>query len=510
MEKEKSNDNSRLVRNTAFLYARSFVTLAISLYTSRIVLSTLGVEDYGIYNVIGGFVTLFSLLSASLTNSISRFITFELGRGDIERLNRVFCTSINIQIALSLAIIVVAEIFGIWFIHSQMNIPVGRETATFWVFQCSLLSFVINLVSVPYNALIVAHEHMKAFAYIGLGESFAKLFAVYLLVLFSMDKLILYAILLTVIATILRAIYNIYCRRHFHDECNYHCIFDKGMFREIGSFAGWYLFGTSAFLFNTQGVNVIINIFFGVVLNAARGIATQVDAAVRTFVNNFTTAINPQIIKTYAEGNYEESFKLVFKGSKYSFYLMLIFLVPLVLEVDYVLNLWLVEVPPYASLFLRLALFVALADIPGAPLTTLALGTGNIKRYYFFVGGFGCLVFPVTWLLFKLEYQPEWYYIIYILDNILLVFVRLWLLKSMVQFPARKYVQEVLFVQTIVLISCFILPTCITLICQPSFMRLLVTCMVSVVSSLSIIYFIGMKDSERETALRMIRNKIKI
>ena len=337
---EKNNNRTRLIKNTAFLYLRTFLSLVISLYTSRVVLSTLGIEDYGIYNVVGGFVAMFALVSASLTNSISRFITFELGRGDKIRLNRIFCTSINIQIVLSAIIIILAELVGAWFIYTKMNIPEGREFAALWVFQCSLLSFIFGLISVPYNALIVAHEHMKAFAYIGLGESLLKLGAVYLLVLFAMDKLILYAILLTSIALFLRLVYSFYCRKHF-EECHYHFILDKSLFREIGSFAGWYLFGTSAYIFNTQGVNLIINIFFGVVLNAARGVATQVDSAVRMFVNNFTTALNPQIIKTYAEGNTTESFKLVFKGAKFSFYLMLFFLIPLVLEADYVLGLWL-------------------------------------------------------------------------------------------------------------------------------------------------------------------------
>lgn len=325
---EKNNNRTRLIKNTAFLYLRTFLSLVISLYTSRVILSTLGIEDYGIYNVVGGFVAMFALVSASLTNSISRFITFELGRGNKIRLNRIFCTSINIQIVLSAIIIILAELVGAWFIYTKMNIPEGREFAALWVFQCSLLSFILGLISVPYNALIVAHEHMKAFAYIGLGESLLKLGAVYLLVLFAMDKLILYAILLTSIALFLRLVYSFYCRKHF-EECHYHFILDKSLFREIGSFAGWYLFGTSAYIFNTQGVNLIINIFFGVVLNAARGVATQVDSAVRMFVNNFTTALNPQIIKTYAEGNTTESFKLVFKGAKFSFYLMLFFLIPL-------------------------------------------------------------------------------------------------------------------------------------------------------------------------------------
>lgn len=506
---EKNNNRTRLIKNTAFLYLRTFLSLVISLYTSRVVLSTLGIEDYGIYNVVGGFVAMFALVSASLTNSISRFITFELGRGDKIRLNRIFCTSINIQIVLSAIIIILAELVGAWFIYTKMNIPEGREFAALWVFQCSLLSFILGLISVPYNALIVAHEHMKAFAYIGLGESLLKLGAVYLLVLFAMDKLILYAILLTSIALFLRLVYSFYCRKHF-EECHYHFILDKSLFREIGSFAGWYLFGTSAYIFNTQGVNLIINIFFGVVLNAARGVATQVDSAVRMFVNNFTTALNPQIIKTYAEGNTTESFKLVFKGAKFSFYLMLFFLIPLVLEADYVLGLWLKEVPPYAPLFLRLALFVALADLPGAPLTTLALGTGNIKRYYLYVGGFGCLVFPFTWLLFKLGCNPEIYYIIYILDNILLIFVRLFLLKSMVKFPVWRYVNEVLGMVLIVLLVCFILPVSIVEVLPASFGRLILTCIVSFMSTIPTIYYIGMTHSERNTVCNMIKNKLKI
>ena len=409
-----SENNKRIAKNTLLLYFRTLFIMLVTLYTSRVVLNTLGVTDYGIYNVVGSVVMMFSVISSSLSSSISRFITYELGHGDFEKLKRIFSTSVNIQIGISGIILILAEIFGMWFLNEKMNIPAGRLGAANWVLQCSLLSFVINLISVPYNACIIAHERMSAFAYISILEAVLKLAVVYMLLVSPYDKLATYAVLLVVVALIIRMAYSLYCRRHF-EESRYRFVYDKPLIKEMTSFAGWSFFGNGAYMLNVQGVDMLINIFFGVTLNAARGVATQAQNAVMQFVNNFTVAVNPQITKSYASGEMEYMHKLVCRGARFSYFLLFLFVVPIVCEADYILRLWLKIVPENAPLFLRLALFGSLMMSLGNSLLTGIFATGNIKRYQLWVTIVGCLVFPLTWIAFKLGFPPATTYIIFII-----------------------------------------------------------------------------------------------
>lgn len=364
-----NDNNKRIAKNTMLLYVRMLFTMAVTLYTSRILLNELGVEDFGIYNVVGGIVTMFSLLSGSLSASISRFITFELGQENVAKLKTIFSTSVNIQIILSLIIIFIAEIIGVWFLNAKMNIPAERMEAANWVLQCSILTFAVNLISVPYNASIIAHEKMSAFAYISILEVTLKLLVCYCLYISLFDKLISYAVLLLTISIIIRFVYGVYCKRHF-DECRYHLILDKELFKRMANFAGWNFFGNGAYLLNTQGINILMNLFFGTTVNAARGIATQVESAVQAFVGNFTTALNPQITKNYAKGNKEYLFELICRGAKYSYFLMFFFVVPIVVETPYILKLWLKIVPDYAVVFTRLTLASSLLLVLGNTLVT--------------------------------------------------------------------------------------------------------------------------------------------
>lgn len=324
MSDQTLENNKRIAKNTLFLYLRMFLMMAISLFTSRIILSTLGVSDYGIYNVVGGVVAMFGLLSGSITNSITRFLTFELGKKDYFQLQKVFSTSLNVMMVLSFVIVVIGEVVGIWFLNYKMNIPEGRMDAANWAFQCSLMTFVMNLISIPYNSTIVAHEKMSAFAYISIFEVIMKLLIVYSLYVSPFDKLKSYVVLLLVLSFVIRLIYGFYCKRHF-EEATYHFINDKVLLKKMTSFAGWNFFGQGAYMMNNQGVNIVINLFFGVTVNAARGIATQVNNAVNQFVANFMMALNPQITKSYASGELDEMHKLVYRGSKFSYFLMLFF-----------------------------------------------------------------------------------------------------------------------------------------------------------------------------------------
>lgn len=316
---DTSANNKRIAKNTLLLYFRMLFMMAVSLYTSRVVLNALGVEDFGIYNVVGGVVAMFSMLSGSLSAAITRFITYELGKGNQENLKKIFSSSVTIQIGLAILIIVVAEAIGVWFLNMKMNIPDVRITAANWVFQFSILTFAVNLISVPYNASIIAHERMSAFAYISILEAIGKLAIVFLIVISPMDKLIFYAILMCAVALIVRLAYGVYCKRHF-EECTYHFIFDRDLLKHMFGFAGWNFIGATSAVLRDQGGNVVINLFCGPAANAARGIAFQVNNAISGFVTNFMTALNPQITKSYAAGDRKYMMTLIFQGARLSFY----------------------------------------------------------------------------------------------------------------------------------------------------------------------------------------------
>lgn len=492
-----AENTRRIAKNTLVLYVRTLFTMLVSLYTSRVILNTLGVSDFGIINVVGGVVGMFSVISGSLSSSISRFITFELGHGDFNKLRLIFSTSVNIQIGISLIIVILAECIGVWFINHKLNIPEGRLIAANWVFQCSLLSFVIGLISVPYNACIIAHERMSAFAYISILETILKLVIVYMLFISPYDKLISYSILFVIVAIIIRLIYGWYCHNHFA-ESHYKFVYDKSLIKEMSGFAGWSFFGNGAYMLNTQGVDMLINIFFGVTLNAAKGVASQVQNAVMQFVGNFTVALNPQITKSYASGDWEYMNKLVCRGARFSYFLLLIFTVPIVCEADYILHLWLKTVPEYAPIFLRLMLFGTLMTLLGGTMYTTILATGKIKKYQLAVTIVGCFVFPLTWLAFRMGLPPETTYYIYIVIYFLLVFVRLYIAKGLLKFPVQLYLFDVVFRVVIVSVVAFILPLIVIRYLEPSFLRLCVSCIIGLCSSLLTINILGLEKSERE------------
>ena len=300
------SSNKRIAKNTLLLYFRMVLIIIVGLYTSRVVLNTLGVSDYGIYNVVGGIVSMLAFLNSAMVAASQRFISFELGTDDSERLKKVFCTSVSIHIVLALIIFLIAETLGLWFVNTHLNIPAERMGAANWVYQCSILTLMLTVVSVPYNSCIVAHEHMKAFAYVSILEAVLKLLVVYLLLVGAVDKLVLYAILVAAVAFVIRIIYGIYCKRHF-EECTYRFVLDRKLFKEMFAFAGWSIIGNLGFSMKDQGSNIILNLFFGTAVNAARGIAMQVNGIISNFSNNFTMALNPQITKQYAAGGTKAS-----------------------------------------------------------------------------------------------------------------------------------------------------------------------------------------------------------
>lgn len=512
MSNQTSDNNKRIAKNTLLLYVRMLFTMAVSLFTSRVILNTLGVEDYGINNVVGGIVTMFSVLSGSLSSSISRFITFELGKGNIERLKTIFSTGVNIQLGMSVLIIIIAEAVGIWFLNTKMNIPTDRMVAANWVFQCAILTFVLNLLSVPYNAAIIAHEKMSAFAYISVVEVSLKLIIVYMLMISPFDRLETYAVLLLLVGAVIRFIYGYYCKRHF-EECTYHFVFDKPVLKEMTGFAGWNFLGNGAYMLNTQGVNILMNLYFGVAVNAARGIATQVDAALKQFVNNFTTAVNPQITKSYAQGDLDYMHKLVCRSAKFSAFLMMFFAVPIILETNTILTIWLKTVPDYAVIFLQWIIISSFMDtVLVNSLVTSMFATGKIKRYQIIVTTVGCLVFPLSWIAFKLGFEPQVGYILYFIIYTILLFVRLYLLKDMVKLPVMMYIREVLYKLAPIIVVGFAIPGILILTMDAGWLRLILVCLLSVLVTAASEYFIGLSNKEKNFVaekIKLVIGKIK-
>lgn len=502
------DNTKRIAKNTLFLYFRMFIMMLIGLFTSRIVLNVLGVKDYGTYNIVGGVVSMFSILTSSLSSAIGRFLTFELGTRDKEKLNKVFCTAVNVELILGLIVLVLTEGIGVWFLNTHLNIPEGRMVAANWVLQCSIISFVVSLQMVPYNASMVAHEDMSIFAYITILEAVLKLGVVYTLYISPFDKLITYAVLLLAVSFLIRGIYASYCKRHY-EECTYHRVHDRRLLKEILSFAGWGAVGDGAWILNTQGVNILINMFFGVTLNAARGIATTVDNVVQKFVRNFMTALKPQITKNYAAGDFESMHKLVFFGAKYSYFLMLFFMVPISLETKQILTLWLKIVPEYTVAFARLSLVGSMLMSLGNTLTTSIAATGKIKTWEMVIGTMLLSIFPLTWIAFKLGFPPTSTYVICVVVYFILIFARILIVKGMIRMSGWAYVNNVLLKALFVTIISYILPTIIYLFQEPSIWRLLVICIVSVICTLSAIYYVGMNTSEREFAINMLKKKFK-
>jgi O-antigen/teichoic acid export membrane protein len=472
------------------------LTMLISLYTSRVILNTLGIVDFGIYNVVGGIVAIFSLLSGSLSASVSRFITFELGKGNIEQLKKVFSTSVSIHIALSIIILLLAESIGVWFLNAKMNIPYNRIYAANWVLQFSILTFLINIISVPYNAAIIAHEHMKAFAYVSIIEVTLKLLVVLILVTIPFDKLIIYALMLVCVALIIRIIYGIYCKKHF-EECSFYFTYDKQLFKEMTGFAGWNFIGASSAILRDHGVNILLNIFSGPTVNAARGIAVQVNTAIGSFTTNFMTAINPQITKSYASKDRDYMMTLIYQGARFSFYLLLLLSLPVLIETKQILTLWLKVVPDHTVNFVRLIMIFTLMESLSGTLITAMLATGKIRNYQILVGGVQMMNFPISYLFLKLGLMPEITFMVAILISILCLMARLWMLKGMIGISLRYYLKHVLFNVITVSIVSIIIPSIIYYSYGPSVYRLLLIAFIGSITTLISIYFIGCNTIER-------------
>lgn len=504
---EQAINKNRIVKNTLLLYFRMLFMMAVSLYTSRVTLSALGVTDYGIYNVVGGIVSMFTILSASMSAAIGRFITYEIGLKNKEHIKKVFSTSVNVQILLLIIITILLESIGLWFLNYKMVIPESRLVAANWVFQFSILTFAVNLLSVPYNAAIIAHEKMSAFAYIGILESILKLIMAYMIMLSPFDRLVYYGFLIMLLSVLIRFMYGYYCKGHF-EECSYKFILDKKLLKEMFYFAGWNFLGQSSYIINTQGINILMNIFFGVTVNAARGIAIQVDNALRQFVNNFMTAVNPQITKSYAVGDLNNMKNLIYLSSKFSAFIMLIFAIPIILEVHIIISIWLGQCPEYVDIFLQLTIVNTFFDLIFCnAIITAVLSTGRIKKYQIIMTACSIIVFPLTWIAFKIGFPPQASYIIFLLDFILQIFIRLYLAKNIIGLSPMEYIRKVFFRFYPVAIISSVVPYYIHCIMEESIYRLFIVTIVSILCTIITIYAIGLSEAERKFIVNKIKRK---
>ena len=494
---QSSENNKRIAKNTLLLYFRMLLLMAVSLYTSRVVLNALGVEDFGIYNVVGGVVAMFTVISGSLSAAISRFITFELGKGDGEGLKKTFSAAVTIQLLLSLVIVVLIESVGVWFLNAKMTIPADRLAAANWVLQFSIVTFVINLVSVPYNATIIAHERMSAFAYISIFEAVGKLAVAFLITVSPIDRLVFYAVLMCAVAVSVRLMYGRYCKRHF-TECTYRFRWDKELLRRMSGFAGWNFIGAASSVLRDQGGNIVINLFAGPAVNAARGISVQVNNAVTGFVQNFMTALNPQITKSYASGDRAYMMTLIYQGARLSFYMLLLLSLPVLVNTHYILVLWLKIVPEHAVLFVQLALLFAMSESISNPLITAMLATGNIRNYQMIVGGLQMMNLPLSYVLLRMGCIPETVMIVAVCISQCCLAARLYMLRGMIGLSARKYLRKVYANVLVVTIASSILPILIVNSMEESFLNFVTSSLISVVCTVFSIYYIGCNKAERQ------------
>jgi len=499
-------DNKRIAKNTLLLYIRMLLILFVSLYTSRIILNILGIEDFGIYNVIGGVVILFSFINNTLIITIQRFLNFELGKNNFQEAKRVFSMSVSVHIFISIIILIFAETIGLWFINTQLNFPSERMHAVNWVYQLSIITLIIQLLRIPYYATIVAYEKMSFFTYISIFETSVKLLSVLLLTFFVGDKLVLYSIFILFFTIAISYIYKIYCNKKT-EISSYNFFFDRVLFRKISSFSSWSLFGSLANVSAQQGLNFMINIFYGVVVNASMGIANQISANVYNFVANFQTAFNPQLVKRYASGNKASFMQLLFQSSKFSYYLLFAISFPAVLYMDFIIKLWLGQIPEYVVSFSRLILVFLLIEAISAPLWMAVQAHGKIMTYQFIISFTIIMAIPFSYIALKLGYRPECVLIIRIVINLIVYSIRIIYLKLILDLNVKKYIKQVIIIPLVITIISIPIPL-ITAFNTDGWKGFIITTFLSLLTFIFFVYKLGLNQKERTFITNILINKI--
>lgn len=496
-------DNKRVFKNTAFLYIRMLIVLAISVFTVRIALENLGVVDYGIYNVVGGLSASFIFFQSALTNATQRYLNFALGRNDFKHLGEVFNISLEIYSIIAITVLIFGGILGTWFVSNKLTIPPDKVTAAIVVLFSTLVSLSFTFIGAVFEAVIIAHEDMKIYAYLGLLDAFSKLIVAVVISIIPFDKLVVYSILLAFFSIIPKAILWVYCHNRYA-ETSIKPFWNKQLFIEIFSFSGWNMYGAGVWMINQQGINILLNIFFGPVVNAARGVAYQVTNVVNNFVSNFYTAIKPQIIKTYAAEEFDQFKQLIFNSSRLSSYLIWMFFLPIYLRIDYVLGLWLKDVPAYTPIFIRWVLAYMLVDTLNNPLWTAIQAVGKLKKTILYGSSFFLLAFPLSYIFLKIGYGAYIVYPILIAVRAIYLVIVFRILNLYIPLSGLEYCKTVLMPIIGVYIVSFGMMYYINSIFQENFISLILVCAISVIISGISILLLGISNEERSAVLNKL------
>lgn len=504
------NNNKRIAQNTIFLYVRMMVVMVVALYTSRVILNTLGATDYGLYNVVGGIVTIVAFLNGALSSSTSRFLTMALGERNLQKQINTFGASLNLHICVAILVLVVGETVGLWFFYEKMIIPDSRMVAAFWVYQFSIVTTMVSFTQVPYNASLIAHENMSIYAYVGLYEALSRLLIAFLVTISPIDKLIFYGLLLMVNSVLVQFFYRFYVAKHY-EECRFSLVKDKTLYKQLLGYSGWDLFGSMALVCQGQGVNLLLNVFFGPVVNAARAIAFQIQGAVTQFITNFMTAVRPQVIKNYAEGNIDRMYSMTFYTAKFSYMLMLALVLPICFEIRFILKLWLGNsVPDNTALFaiIVLATYTLRSFHIAALMPYHAIGkikTGNVT-----IGSLMIATLPIGYLLFKLGFPAYSVFIVILAVEVISIFAIYWLIHRYEYFPYRYLFTKILLPSALVTIISIIPATVIYLQMSEGFLRLVALTCATEVTLLFSAFYIGLNKQERQQLITITKNKLKV
>lgn len=499
-------NTKRIAKNTVMLYIRMLLLMAVSLYTSRVILKYLGVDDYGIYTLIGGFITLFSIITGSLVSAVQRYFNVALGQNDEIQFRKIYSMSINIFVLFSGFILVLGETVGLWFVTNKLNIPSGRETAAMWVYQISLLTTIVQLLRVPDNASIIAYEKMDFYAYISIGEALTKLGIVLLLSISPVDKLITYVLLYLLAMLIINVIYRVYCNKKFN-TCHYHFIWDKKLFKELLSFSGWSLINRFTMVGKTQAENYFLNNYHSVAVNAARGVAMQVYNAVNSFLTNFQKAFKPQLVKSYAAGEMNEHYVLVYRSAKFSFFLLLAIVIPVVFNMDALLNVWLVEVPPFTKEFSVYIMIAYLVDAICAPLQMSVFAHGNIKGLQVWSAIAFIIGTIVSFALLKSGFVPFVVSIVTLVIHVVMFLLALYYAHKLSKVSISEFLKNVMLPVAVVGIGSVVVPYFL-MVYSVSFWSAVLLCFADIAWCGLLIWFCGLKKSEKKYLKESVLSKI--
>lgn len=508
MSKSFTN-NRRVAKNSLLLYARQLFSMVISFFTIRVMLQTLGVEDYGIYNVVGGIVGMIAFLTSTLTGASQRFLAYDLAKGDKLQLNRTFCMIAISYYIIGFIVVVLSEIIGVWFLNTHMNIPAERMVAANWIFQFSVLQFALGITCAPYTADVVAHERLDIFAYVGIVNVVLRLVVLYVVIICPFDKLILLSFFYFLIETGVRFYYQWYCRTRF-EEAKVHFVWDRARMKELLSYSGWNAIGACANIFRSNGINILLNIFFDPIINAARAIAYQVNGAINSFVQNFYTAVDPQVIKNYAVKEVSQMHYLIFLSTRMAFYLLLLLCIPVSLHIDHILTLWLDTPPSYTSVFVQFVLINTIVEVFSHPLSIGISATGNIRNYQIVTSGAYLLILPISYVILFLGGPPESTLWVNTAIVILCLMPRLIFCKKQYGLPVKSYIIEVVLKPVVIGAICYVSAAFISgLIADDgSIVRLLISLASTLLVTFVLIVLLGITNDERKAALSYLKGKV--